>query len=323
MMKKIVLGILICVMMSVIYGCSCSKEEATIEYGEKEAVAEGTVDLSGDNPKISISNIKAKKGADIDYLSNVVIEDEDKFDDLEIWVDESAVDIYEAGDYKAKYTFKYDGKSIEYSITVTILDEEEEKSQTKDKTSSDYVEEQTTTKNHSGNANNDNNGNESTTEKNSSSDVVVQNTSTTEKNTSKNNATSGTTKNDSVESSTTKKDSATTATTKKDSATTTTSKNSATSSTTKNDSTTATTRKEIITTSGNTTEAQNIGFAYIELLSGKTVSIKTTTAKYIVSTRTDVSYTTRNGVKYKVSKLIITYNTGDERTLETVEEKCN
>ena len=54
-----------------------------------------------------------------------------------------------------------------------------------------------------------------------------------------------------------------------------------------------------------TTKVVNIGYSYIDLLSGSTISIKCTTGKYIESTRTDVSYKTKNNVKYKVSKLII------------------
>ena len=343
-MKKIVLGILVCMCAFVMFGCSCSKEEETIEYGDKEAVAEGTVTLSGDEAKISISNIKAKLGADIDYLSNVIVEDEEKYDDLEVWVDASAVDIYEPGDYTAKYTFKYDGKSIEHEIKVTILDEEIEKSASTNEANNEYADnnvEETTTKQQGGNSNNGNvagndaqNNSQSTANSGNTvggSDATVNNgnTATTTKNnsnnnqtTTKNNSQATTTKNNN-QATTTKNNSTAATTTKNSNTATTTKNNSTTATTTKNNATTTTSKREIITTSGSTTEVQNIGFAYIELLSGSTVSIKTTTAKYIVSTRTDVSYTTKNGVKYKVSKLVIRYNTGDERVLETVEEKCN
>ena len=56
-------------------------------------------------------------------------------------------------------------------------------------------------------------------------------------------------------------------------------------------------------------------------MSGKTGTIKNTTANYIVSTRTDVSTIEKNGGKYRVSKLIIRFNTGVEQILETMEER--
>lgn len=324
-MRRIVLGILLCTLTFAMFGCSCGKEEEKIEYGEKEAVAEGTVNLSGKEPKISISNIKAKVGSQIDYLSNVIVENEEDYEDLEVWVNESAVDIYEPGDYIAIYTFKYDGKSIEHKITVTIwADESEESASDTEESATDNSSEQATTSSTGSVTQNttsstENNEVVQNTSKNETTTKPTSNTTTTSKNTS----TSTTTKNNTT--TTTTKNSTTTSTTKNNT-TTSTSKSNTTTTTTKkptSNTTTATTKRQMITTSGLTTEAQNIGYSYIELLSGSVVSIKTTTAKYIVSTRTDVSYTTKNNVKYKVSKLIITYNTGDERTLETVEEKCN
>lgn len=314
-MKKIVLIALMMLTGIMLFACKDKDEE--IVYNKEEGVASGTVELSGKEPKISISNIKAKKGTDIDYLSGVVIEDEDQYEDLKVWVDASAVDIYEPGSYKAKYTFEYDGKSITHEIVVTIIDEQIEES------AGDTV----ATPNPDNGNDVGNVGNETQTTKQNIVDnetdttkqsVVDNETDTTKQNvvdnetgTTKQNSTTGTTK---PQATTTKSQ----ATTTKPQTTTT------KQQTTSNNSNTETTKRELITSTGNTTtKVVNIGYAYIELLSGSTVSIKTTTAKYIVSTRTDVSYTTKNGVDYKVSKLIITYNTGEERTLETVEEKCN
>lgn len=69
-----------------------------------------------------------------------------------------------------------------------------------------------------------------------------------------------------------------------------------------------------------TKSPSTIGYTNIELLSGNYVKIKCTDAKYIVSTRTDNSQTVKNNQTYNVSKLIITYNTGAEQVLETVEK---
>lgn len=77
------------------------------------------------------------------------------------------------------------------------------------------------------------------------------------------------------------------------------------------------------TSSVSTSQSQGVPVAEIELLSGEVVSITCTNSKYIISTRTDVSEVTRNGIKYSVEKLIITYNTGTEQILETIERKIS
>ena len=64
-----------------------------------------------------------------------------------------------------------------------------------------------------------------------------------------------------------------------------------------------------------------IGNAKIELLSGKTVSIPITNVKYIVSTRTDKSKVIKKNVEYEMLKLVITFSTGQEQVLETVERR--
>lgn len=61
----------------------------------------------------------------------------------------------------------------------------------------------------------------------------------------------------------------------------------------------------------------------VELLSGETVNIKCTPDRFVISTRTDYSTMTRDGVDYNVEKLIVTYNTGAEQVLETIEKKIN
>ncbi len=327
-MKKIILVTFVCMMALGLF--ACKGKDKKIEYNDKEGEASGSVVLEGDDPDIKITNIKAKVGTDIDYLSRVVVEDEDKFDDLEVWVDASAVDIYEPGDYKAKYTFKYNGKSVEHFITVTIVEGEGE-----DSAGDSNNAQSNTSKNDSAQGNdgaNDNVGNNQesqTTQNVADNDVPNENAGTT-KPTSTTKPVTTTKQNNttSKQNVTTTKQNATTkpaTTTTKQNATTkptTTTKPVATTS--GSDSSSETTRKQLITSAGNTTtKLADIGYAYIDLLSGSTVSIKSTTERYILLTRTDVTYITKNGVDYKVSKLVIRYNTGEERTLETVEEKCN
>ncbi len=81
--------------------------------------------------------------------------------------------------------------------------------------------------------------------------------------------------------------------------------------------------KELITDGSKTYRVSKIPNATIELLSGDVVTISCSTNKYIVSTRTDESTVQKNGHNYKVTKLIVLFNTGAEQTLETVEKKID
>lgn len=81
--------------------------------------------------------------------------------------------------------------------------------------------------------------------------------------------------------------------------------------------------KELITDGSKTYRVSKIPNATIELLSGDVVTISCSTNKYIVSTRTDESTVQKNGHNYKVTKLIVLFNTGVEQTLETVEKKID
>ena len=81
--------------------------------------------------------------------------------------------------------------------------------------------------------------------------------------------------------------------------------------------------KELITDGSKTYRVSKIPNATIELLSGDVVTISCSTNKYIVSTRTDESTVQKNEHNYKVTKLIVLFNTGAEQTLETVEKKID
>lgn len=82
--------------------------------------------------------------------------------------------------------------------------------------------------------------------------------------------------------------------------------------------------KELITDSNSPTyKNKSIQNAVIELLSGDVVTISCSTNKYIIATRTDESVVEKKGQRYRVSKLVIVFNTGDERTLETIEKKID
>lgn len=85
-----------------------------------------------------------------------------------------------------------------------------------------------------------------------------------------------------------------------------------------------TTERELITGKNpSTVQNAKLDNAVIELLSGDVVTISCTTKKYIVATRTDESVVNKNGSNYAMSKLVVVFNTGEERTLETIEKKID
>ena len=316
-------SLLLTTVMSV--ACSNGPEipKMTVSYGPEIGFADGNVNLAGENPVINISDIKAQVGMNIDYLSGVVVENESEFPDLEIWVDASMVDIFTAGDYKATYTFVYNGQSVSKDITVTLEENEQsasdvpsdEPTSSKNNNSGSKPSESETT---SGNQSSSTtaNTNKNTTVDNSSNTTKPAETTSRNENTAKPPATT------TQPTTSTVKPPATTTqpttSTVKPPATTTPSGTTKPAQTTTKETTT----RQIITTAGNkTTELKNIGNYTIELLSCKNITIKNTTDKYIVSTRTDVT-TVEEGTKvYRISKLIITYNTGFEQILETVKER--
>lgn len=291
-------GVMLVITLQTACGNSDDNKTPTISYGPEVGFAGGNVDLSGDNPIVDISNIKSPVGENIDFLSGVVIANEDSFSDLEVWADASLVDIFTPGNYKATYTFNYNGKSITKDITVTIFEPETEPSASETIGNGGTTIQQTSSSNTTSPASTPGLSENNTTYPNVSSEnnttdtnVSSENNTTTSGSSSGNNATTPANQATTIPQATTTPQAA--------------------SST-----------REIITTKGNsTTESKNIGNYTIELLSGKTITIKNTTSKYIVSTRTDISTITRNGKNYRVSKLIITYNTGAEQVLETLEER--
>lgn len=299
---------------------ACSSPEMpkmTVSYGPEIGFADGNVNLSGQEPNINISDIKAEVGMNIDYLSGVNIQNEEDFADLEIRVDASMVDIFTPGNYTVVYTFLFDDNMLSKEITVSLFEGEQSASESKSETTTKHLASDNTT-----------NQETSTTVSTQNNDVTASTTKPTS------NSNSGTTKptassNSSTTNSsssgikpTTSSSSSTTKPTTNNNPTTTGSKvTSSNTSTTKSEETSSTTR-EIITTTGNhTTELKNIGNYTIELLSGKNITIKNTTNRYIVSTRTDVEVVEENGCTYRISKLIITYNTGFGQILETIKDR--
>lgn len=272
----------------------CGKEDT--QYGNEIGTVDGKINFDGTEPEIVLSNIKSYVGEEIDFLSGIEVGNIDENKDMETWVDSSLVDIFTPGDYKVTYTIKYEGKEYTKDIVVTII--AKENSGESNGTPKDNSQETTA------------NGNENVPNGNGSQN----NTNTPDGNDSQSNTN---TPNGNGSQDTTSKPNSGNQSDNKPQPTT---KNTNQPTTKNTNQTTA--KRQIVTSSGNATTAyQELGYYSIELLSGKTVKLKGSTSKYIVSTHTDISYVTKNNNKYKVSKLIVNFNDGTSRVLETVEEK--
>lgn len=296
----------------------CGKEDT--QYGNEIGTVDGKINFDGTEPEIVLSNIKSYVGEEIDFLSGIEVGNIDENKDMETWVDSSLVDIFTPGDYKVTYTIKYEGKEYTKDIVVTIIAKEnsgESNGTPKDNSQETTANGNENVPNGNGSQNNTNtsNGNSGQNNSNTSNGNGSQNnTNTPDRNDSQSNTN---TPNENGSQDTTSKPNSGNQSDNKPQPTT---KNTNQTTTKNTNQTTA--KRQIVTSSGNATTAyQELGYYSIELLSGKTVKLKGSTSKYIVSTHTDISYVTKNNNKYKVSKLIVNFNDGTSRVLETVEEK--
>lgn len=115
MKKKIVILMsAACIVLS-----ACSGKEKK-EYGNEAAVGSGTIIAHDDDFEIRLKNIFAGRGADIDYLGDVEVED-----GCDVSVDSSAVNILEPGEYSVIYTVTKGGKTESETVAITIRDEGE------------------------------------------------------------------------------------------------------------------------------------------------------------------------------------------------------
>lgn len=302
----------------------CGKEDT--QYGNEIGTVDGKINFDGTEPEIALSNIKSYVGEEIDFLSGIEVDNIDENKDMETWVDSSLVDIFTPGDYKATYTIKYKGKEYTKDIVVTII--AKENSGESNGTPKDNSQETTANGNENvpnGNGGQqanintpDNNGGQNNANTSNGNDGQ-NNTNTPNGNGSQSNTNTPNGNGSQSNTNTPSGNSSQNTTSKPNSGNQ--SNNNKPQQTTKNTNQT-TAKRQIVTSSGNATTAyQELGYYSIELLSGKTVKLKGSTSKYIVSTHTDISYVTKNNNKYKVSKLIVNFNDGTSRVLETVEEK--
>ena len=283
MRKKYLCLTLIVCLAGAICIVGCGKKKK-ITYGDTPGVATGTIDLSGDDAKIDVENIIAPVGSDIDYTAGIeVVGEED--DDYSVKVNATNVKNDTPGTYTVGYTVTSNGKTQTSNVKVTITEDESVK---KEDVSQNIV-----SSNKGETVAIDNSSNNSSNEGNSNSNISNNNETTTT-----HNSENETTKNNSN----TQKPNKEETTTKQE----------------------TTTEKVLITGSNKATiKNKNLENAVIELLSGDVVTISCSTKKYIVATRTDESVVIKNGHNYSVAKLVVVFNTGEERTLETIEKKID
>lgn len=347
MKRRIALIAILC--MVAVAGTACHKKESGVkqtQYSNLAGVAEGTIDFKDEKkPDINIKEIRSYVGEEIDYSSGIDVKNVDQFENFQMWVNATEVDIYTAGKYTAVYRFVYDEKELEKAVSVTILEKEKEGGSTvlsqtgngggngtgNNTAGGNNANDGNNTNNgnsgENGNAGNGGNGNAGS----AGSGNIEQsgedgNASGSDNNAARNdgNGNSGNTGNGGSGNGGNAGNGGNGGNGNSGNAGNGGSGNSgggnAGNGNSGNSGGNNNPSREIVTTKRtHTIKPSTIGYTNIELLSGKYVKIKCTSAKYIVSTRTDTSQIEKKGTTYDVSKLIITYNTGAEQILETVE----
>lgn len=287
-MKKLNIRLtkIICVagaLVLVIGSMTACGKKKKISYGDTEGVVTGSLDINDSGVKFNLDNVIAPAGSDIDYTSGIKTSGET--DDYSLEVNAVNVRNDKPGTYTANYTVKSGGSTYTDSIKVTISDNGKNAQEAENHGNSDSENGQAD--NSAANAGDINSGSNS-----GNNGAGDGNTSNNNGNTSNNNGNSNSGNNSNSESN-------------------------------GGSQTKPTAPKELITDGSKTYRVSKIPNATIELLSGDVVTISCSTNKYIVSTRTDESTVQKNGHNYKVTKLIVLFNTGAEQTLETVEKKID
>lgn len=334
-MRKKVL-IFVSVFMLMLAGCG---KEDTLQspktddvFGVEKGIAAGIADFSEDEPEISIKNIVTYVGKEIDYSTGIEVSNTEKYEDFQMWVDASAVDIHTVGSYEAVYRFVYGDKTKEIKVIVSVI----ENTETANEPSGDSI---ASGQANNGNGSSGNNGGNSAGNNSSVNNNGNNNGNGSAGNNSAGNGNEGNNggnnsggnnggngnnnggANGDINNNNGGQNK--TDVTQPPDIPNPTAGNTA-DPTQNSTAQTTTARRQIVTSSGQIdTKTYSLGYMNIELLSGSVVKIKCTSSKYIVSTHTELSNAEKNGVNYNVYKLVVTYNTGAQQVLETYEEKIN
>lgn len=270
--------------MAIMAFCSCGKKKK-LNYGDTKGVVSGNITLNENGADFKLDNVIAPAGTDIDYTSAIVTSGEG--DDYSVEVNASNVKYDKPGTYTAQYKVKSGNNTYTDSIKVTITDN---KNSSGDISNADVSNNNANVGDNFGGS--DNSGNNSGGSGNSGNNDNPVNQGGNSNPPSGGNNNSG---------------------------------NGGGNANQGQNPPTETTGKKVLITNGETVtyEKKDIPNAVIELLSGDVVTISCSTSKYIVSTRTEETQAQRNGHNYKVTKLIVTFNTGKEQTLETIEKRID
>lgn len=285
--KKINLILVMCLLFMIcLTGCGKKKK---LSYGDMPGVASGTIDLSGEGAKINIDNIITPIGSDVDYTSGLDVVGDGEYS---VEVNASNVQYDKPGTYTVGYKVKTKDQTYTSNVLVTIS---EDKSLNVQKPSQNIISSST---GENVNVSTGNNGSSqgSSTEGQDNNQAAAPNVPDGSGNQG-NVGSQGSYGN----------------------------QGSANPPDNQGGQTNQTEPPKVLITDSNapTYTSKSIQNAVIELLSGDVVTIGCSTNKYIIATRTDETMVEKNGHKYQVSKLVIVFNTGDERTLETIEKKID
>lgn len=288
-MKKniiLILKITLSAVMCVTLLSGCGDKKTKLKYGDKKGVVSGSVTFSEEGANIKLDNVIADLNSDIDYTSGIEVEGDGEYT---MDVNASNVKYDTPGTYIATYTLKSGDNTYTENVKVTISKNEGEKEA--------YTENAGQAS--GGNGQSFENGNNS-----GESGGEVGNPGGNQPAGEGGQSSAG---NQPAEGSQPTGGSSNGA------------DNGNSSSATQ-----PTNPKELITEKGGVTYKNvSIGNSSIELLSGNVVTIKCSTNNYIVETKTVESEVTKSGHKYKVTKLVVVFNTGKEQTVETIEKRID
>ena len=328
MMKKV----LICVSVFMLMLAGCGKEDTVQSpktdafFGVEKGIAAGIADFSQDEPEISIKNIVTYVGKEIDYSTGIEVSNTEKYEDFQMWVDASAVDIHTVGSYEAVYRFIYGDKTKEIKVIVSVIENTETANEPSgDSAASGQVNNGNGSNNGGGSVGNNNNGNNNGNGSAGNNNAGNSGSgSQNEGNNGENNGGGSNGNNGGGNGNANNSNGGQNSTTVQSPDVSKPASGNTPNPTGGNTEQTTTARRQIVTSSGqHDTKTYSLGYMNIELLSGSVVKIKCTSSKYIVSTHTELSTAEKNGVNYNVYKLVVTYNTGAQQVLETYEEKIN
>ncbi len=297
---------------------ACGKKKK-ISYGDTKGVVTGSVDINDNGVKFNLDNVIAPAGSDIDYTSGIKTSGET--DDYSLEVNATNVRNDKPGTYTANYTVKSGGSTYTDSIKVTISGNGKNTQEAENQGIGGSENGQAD--NSDSNAGNINSGSNSGNSDNASGNNGSAINNGGGNSSGNNGAGNGNTSNGNTGNASNNNGGSNSGNNSNSGSNSNSGNTGSGSGSNGGSQTKPTAPKELITDGSKTYGVSKIPNATIELLSGDVVTISCSTNKYIVSTRTDESTVQKNGHNYKVTKLIVLFNTGAEQTLETVEKKID